>query len=64
MVYARVGVANLVDGYNLDGSVFPGANLDLAAFVAGAGPGPGSCIAFGGYGHSAGGLGFFGMHDA
>jgi endo-1,4-beta-D-glucanase Y len=35
--YARVGVQALVDGYNLDGSVFPGARLHLAAFVAGAG---------------------------
>lgn len=35
--HARVGVKNLLDGYQLDGGVFPGANLHLAAFVAGAG---------------------------
>ena len=35
--HARVGVKHLLDGYQLDGSVFPGANLHLAAFVAGAG---------------------------
>jgi endo-1,4-beta-D-glucanase Y len=35
--HARVGVQHLLDGYQLDGSVFPGASLHLAAFVAGAG---------------------------
>ncbi|HET8938096.1 MAG TPA: glycosyl hydrolase family 8 [Polyangiales bacterium] len=35
--HARVGVKHVLDGYQLDGSVFPGANLHLAAFVAGAG---------------------------
>jgi endo-1,4-beta-D-glucanase Y len=35
--YGQVGVRQLVDGYQLDGSVFEGANLHLAAFVAGAG---------------------------
>jgi hypothetical protein len=35
--HERVGVTKLVDGYQLDGSVFPGASLHLAAFVAGAG---------------------------
>jgi endo-1,4-beta-D-glucanase Y len=35
--HARVGERQLVDGYNLDGTVFPGANLHLAAFAAGAG---------------------------
>lgn len=37
--YAKVGAAKIVDGYNLDGSVYPGANLNLAAFVGGAGVG-------------------------
>lgn len=37
--YAGIGAANIVDGYNLDGSVFAGANLHLAAFVGGAGVG-------------------------
>jgi endo-1,4-beta-D-glucanase Y len=37
--HERVGVAKLVDGYQLDGTVFPGASLHLAAFVAGAGVG-------------------------
>jgi endo-1,4-beta-D-glucanase Y len=37
--YAGIGATQLVDGYNLDGSVFPGATLHLAAFVAGAGVG-------------------------
>jgi len=35
--HARIGIARLLDGYQLDGRVFPGANLHLAAFVAGAG---------------------------
>jgi len=33
---ARVGIASLLDGYQLDGAVHPGAKLHLAAFVAGA----------------------------
>jgi hypothetical protein len=37
--HARVGARQLLDGYNLDGSVFAGADLHLAAFVAGAGAG-------------------------
>ncbi len=37
--YAKLGAANIVDGYQLDGSVFPGASLHLAAFVGGAGVG-------------------------
>jgi hypothetical protein len=37
--YAGVGAANIVEGYNLDGTVFPGAALHLAAFVGGAGVG-------------------------
>jgi endo-1,4-beta-D-glucanase Y len=37
--HAGVGAANLVDGYNLDGTPFAGANLHLAAFVGGAGVG-------------------------
>jgi endo-1,4-beta-D-glucanase Y len=37
--YAGVGAANIVDGYNLDGTVFSGATLHLAAFVGGAGVG-------------------------
>jgi hypothetical protein len=37
--YAGVGAANLVDGYNLDGTIFSGATLHLAAFVGGAGVG-------------------------
>jgi len=37
--YANIGAANIVDGYNLDGTVFQGANLHLAAFVGGAGVG-------------------------
>jgi len=37
--YAGVGAANIVDGYNLDGTVFQGASLHLAAFVGGAGVG-------------------------
>jgi endo-1,4-beta-D-glucanase Y len=35
--HARVGSRQLLDGYQLDGSAFPGAKLHLAAFVAGAG---------------------------
>jgi endo-1,4-beta-D-glucanase Y len=37
--HANIGAANIVDGYNLDGSVFPGSTLHLAAFVGGAGVG-------------------------
>jgi endo-1,4-beta-D-glucanase Y len=37
--HAQVGVSKLLDGYNLDGSSYPGAMLHLAAFVAGAGVG-------------------------
>lgn len=37
--YAQIGAANIVDGYNLDGTVFPGAILHLAAFVGPAGVG-------------------------
>ena len=37
--YAGVGAANIVDAYNLDGSVYPGSSLHLAAFVGGAGVG-------------------------
>lgn len=37
--YSGVGAANIVDAYNLDGSVHEGANLHLAAFVGGAGVG-------------------------
>jgi endo-1,4-beta-D-glucanase Y len=37
--YAGIGAANLVDGYNLDGTIFSGATLHLAAFVGGAGVG-------------------------
>jgi endo-1,4-beta-D-glucanase Y len=37
--HERTGVTKLVDGYQLDGAVFPGASLHLAAFVAGAGAG-------------------------
>jgi len=37
--HASVGALNLVDGYNLDGSPYPGATLHLAAFVGGAGVG-------------------------
>lgn len=35
--HAQVGIAQLLDGYQLDGTVHPGASLHLAAFVAGAG---------------------------
>jgi endo-1,4-beta-D-glucanase Y len=35
--HARVGVTQLLDGYNLDGTPYAGAHLHLAAFVAGAG---------------------------
>ena len=34
--HASVGVTKLLDGYNLDGTPFPGASLHLAAFVVGA----------------------------
>jgi hypothetical protein len=34
--HARVGITKLLDGYQLDGSVYAGAKLHLAAFVAGA----------------------------
>lgn len=37
--HASVGALNLVEGYNLDGSPYPGATLHLAAFVGGAGVG-------------------------
>ena len=37
--YAGVGAAQIVEGYNLDGTVFSGASLHLAAFVGGAGVG-------------------------
>jgi endo-1,4-beta-D-glucanase Y len=37
--YSGVGAANIVDGYNLDGTVFAGATLHLAAFVGPAGVG-------------------------
>lgn len=37
--YSGIGADNIVDGYNLDGSVFSGASLHLAAFVGGAGVG-------------------------
>jgi endo-1,4-beta-D-glucanase Y len=37
--YAGVGASEIVEGYNLDGTVFPGASLHLAAFVGGAGVG-------------------------
>jgi len=37
--HASVGALNLVDGYNLDGSVYAGATLHLAAVVGGAGVG-------------------------
>lgn len=37
--YSGIGAANIVDGYNLDGTVYPGASLHLAAFVGGAGVG-------------------------
>lgn len=37
--YSGIGAANIVDGYNLDGTVFQGASLHLAAFVGGAGVG-------------------------
>jgi len=37
--YAQIGATNLVDGYNLDGTVYGGATLHLAAFVGGAGVG-------------------------
>jgi endo-1,4-beta-D-glucanase Y len=37
--YAGIGATKIVDGYNLDGTVFPGATLTLAAFVGPAGVG-------------------------
>jgi endoglucanase len=37
--HANIQAANIVEGYNLDGSVFPGASLHLAAFIGGAGVG-------------------------
>lgn len=37
--YAGVGASEIVEGYNLDGTIFPGASLHLAAFVGGAGVG-------------------------
>ncbi len=37
--HSAIGAANIVDAYNLDGSVHEGANLHLAAFVGGAGVG-------------------------
>lgn len=37
--YAAVGAANILDGYNLDGTPFAGASLHLAAFVGPAGVG-------------------------
>lgn len=37
--YSGVGAAKIVEGYNLDGTPFPGATLNLAAFVGGAGVG-------------------------
>lgn len=37
--YSAIGATNLVDGYNLDGTAYAGANLHLAAFVGGAGVG-------------------------
>ena len=37
--YAGVGVANIVEGYNLDGTPYDGASLHLASFVGPAGVG-------------------------
>lgn len=37
--YASIQAANIVDGYNLDGTVYPGSTLNLAAFNGGAGVG-------------------------
>jgi endo-1,4-beta-D-glucanase Y len=37
--YSGIGAANIVDAYNLDGTVHEGATLHLAAFVGGAGVG-------------------------
>jgi endo-1,4-beta-D-glucanase Y len=37
--YSQVGAANIVDGYNLDGTAYAGASLHLAAFVGPAGVG-------------------------
>jgi endo-1,4-beta-D-glucanase Y len=37
--YSQVGAANIVEGYNLDGTPFSGASLHLAAFVGPAGVG-------------------------
>jgi hypothetical protein len=44
--YSQVGAANIVDGYNLDGTVFSGANLHLAAFVGPAGVGAMAALPF------------------
>ncbi|MEO6602190.1 MAG: glycosyl hydrolase family 8 [Polyangiaceae bacterium] len=37
--YTTIQAPNIVDGYNLDGSVYPGSSLHLAAFIGGAGVG-------------------------
>jgi endoglucanase len=37
--HANIQAAKIVEGYNLDGTVYPGASLNLAAFVGGAGVG-------------------------
>jgi hypothetical protein len=37
--YTNIQAANIVDGYNLDGSAYPGSSLHLAAFIGGAGVG-------------------------
>ena len=37
--YSNIQAANIVEGYNLDGSVYAGASLHLAAFIGGAGVG-------------------------
>lgn len=37
--HSKIQAANIVEGYNLDGSAYPGASQPLAAFVGGAGVG-------------------------